>query len=106
MFRSLIVAAMLVSGAALAQPAYDIRSIPGGVQGNAPAHVHGSEDGTPVIHRPEIPANHAVTAGPGSLQGGGDDASVTRTGPGRGTFGGDRAAIVIGNEDGGPVIIR
>ncbi|MBS7789360.1 hypothetical protein KTR66_05110 [Roseococcus sp. SDR] len=107
MFRSLIIAATLVSGAALAQPHPDVRSIPGGVQGNAPAHVDGVDgDGNPIIHRPEVPANRAVTAGPGRLEGGAEDNSVTRTGPGRGTMGGDRAAIVTGNEEGRPVIAR
>lgn len=107
MFRSLIIAATLISGAALAQPHPDVRAIPGGVQGTAPAHVDGVDgDGNPIIHRPEIPANRAVTAGPGRLDGGADDKSVTRTGPGRGTLGGDRAAIVTGNEDGRPTIVR
>lgn len=107
MFRSLIIAATLVSGVALAQPHPDVRSIPGGVQGNAPTHVDGVDsEGKPIIHRPEVPANRAVTAGPGSLQGGAEDSSVTRTGPGRGTLGGDRPAVVTGSEEGRPVISR
>lgn len=107
MFRSLILAATLISGTALAQPHPDVRGIPGGIQGTAPTHVDGLDsEGKPIIHRPEIPANRAVTSGPGSQQGGADDNTVTRTGPGRGTMAGDRPAIVTGNEEGRPVIIR
>lgn len=107
MFRPLLLAALLASGAAVAQTSFDPRSVPGGISGNQPAHVHGADgDGAPIIHRPEVPANRAVTAGLGTLQGGADDNSVTRSGPGRGTLGSDRAAIVTGNEEGRPIIIR
>ena len=54
----------------------------------------------------EIPANRAVTAGAGRQEGGAEDNAVTRSGPGRGTLGGDRPAVVVGNEDGRPVITR
>ena len=102
MFRSLILAAALISGPAFAHDASDHPA-----SGIFAPHVAGTDgDGRPEIHRPLPTAQNSATAGVGTLQGGADDKSVTRTGPGRGTFGGDRPAIVVGNEEGRPVIIR
>lgn len=107
MFRPLLLAAVLASGAAMAQTSHDPRGAPGGVGGNQPAHVDGTDgSGVPVIHRPEIAPGAGVTSGAGTMRGGADDKSVTYSGPAQGTLGGQRPAIVVGNEDGRPVIVR
>lgn len=107
MARGLLLTFIFLSGCTIAPLPRDIRSLPGGVEGVASARVVDvDEDGKPVIHRPEIPNSRAVSAGLGRLEGGADDTSVSRSGPGRGTMGGNRPAIIVGNEDGRPVIIR
>jgi hypothetical protein len=104
MFRPLLLAALLVPIGAMAQPGFDPRSAPGGIGGTQPVHVHGSDgDGAPVIHRPVAPG---VTNGVGTVSGGTDDNSVTYSGPSQGSFGGSRAPVVVGNDEGRPVVVR
>lgn len=104
MIRPLLLAALLTSGGAVAQTSFDPRSVPGGIGGNQPAHVHGTDgDGAPIIHRPASPG---VTSGAAAMLGGADDNSIAYSGPARGSFGGTRAPVVTGNDEGRPVIIR
>lgn len=102
MFRSLIIAATLMSGAAFAHDAPDHPA-----SGVFAPHVAGTTGGGgPEIHRPVPTSRDTVTAGVGTLRGGADDHTVSRTGPGRGTMGGDRAPVIVGNDGGQPVITR
>jgi len=104
MFRPLLLAALLASGAAIAQTSFDPRSVPGGISGNQPAHVHGTDgDGAPIIHRPAAPG---VTSGTARIMDGADDRSIAYSGPAQGSFGGTRAPVVTGNDEGRPVVIR
>jgi hypothetical protein len=104
MFRPLLLAALLASGAAVAQTSFDPRSVPGGISGNQPAHVHGSDgDGAPIIHRPLAPG---VTSGAATINGGPEDRSITYSGPAQGSFGSTRAPVITGNDEGRPVVIR
>ena len=104
MFRPLLLAALLTSGAAVAQTSFDPRDVPGGIRGDQPVHVHGSEsDGVPIVHRPVAPG---VTSGIAKMGGGGDDMSITYSGTPEGTLGGSRAPAIIGNDEGRPVVLR
>ncbi|TCH96832.1 hypothetical protein EJV46_19885 [Roseococcus sp. SYP-B2431] len=101
MFRPLLVAGLLISGAAVAGP--DIRSIPGGVHGSAPARIIGTDGGgLPVIQRPEIPASRVVRNGVARLATTGDDRTITYSGAGRGSFGAARSPSIVSNENGRP----
>lgn len=102
MFRSLLVAGLLVSGSALA--ATDVRSAPGGVLGNAPVHIDGTDGGgLPVVHRPEIPRSERVSNGVARQATTGDDRTITYGGPARGSFGAGRATVVT-NDNGRPIL--
>jgi len=102
MFRPLLVAGLLASGSALAAP--DVRSAPGGVLGNAPTHIVGTDGGgVPVIHRPEIPASQRVSNGVAHQATTGVDRTITYSGAARGSFGAG-TAIVVTNDNGRPVI--
>ena len=100
MLRSLFVAALLISGSALATPSQDVRAIPGGIYGNAPAHVDDNDDGRPVIHRPA--SGPAISNGIGDLHAGDDDRTVTYSGTARGTLGSRTSPTVVSNENGRP----
>jgi hypothetical protein len=101
-FLQITVAALSFPAAAMAS---DIRMVPGGVQGNAPLHVDGTEDGgKPIIHRPAQNPSAAVRNGPGTMLGGAEDPGITYSGPGQGTHGGRRAPIVVGVDEGRPVL--
>lgn len=107
MIRYLLVAGLLMSGAAMAAPAYDIRSNPTGAAGNAPTHVDGNEAGRPIIHRPEAQPGGPVSNGL-ARQGAGvseTERSITYSGPGRGTFGSANSPIIVTNEDGRPQLM-
>ncbi|WP_421989166.1 hypothetical protein [Roseococcus sp.] len=101
MFRPLLIAGLLISGSALAMP--DSRTAPGGVLGQAPTHIDGTDGGgQPVIHRPEIPASEAVSNGVARQATTGIDRTITYSGPGRGTFGSERSPTIVSNENGRP----
>lgn len=107
MMRPLLLAALLASGTALAQPLQaDPRVLPAGVGGSAPAHLHGSDgaDGGPVIHRPDQAAGAVVSMGVARMQGGGDEKAITYEGAPRGSLGGRVAPRITGNDGGGPVL--
>lgn len=99
MFRPLLIAGLLASGSALA----DVRSTPGGVLGQAPARIVGTDGGgIPVIQRPEIPSSQAVRNGVARQATTGHDRTITYAGPGRGTFGSTRSPAIVSNENGRP----
>jgi hypothetical protein len=101
-FLALLIFATASSQLALAS---DVRSIPGGMQGNEPLHVDGTEDGgRPIIHRPSDNPANAVRNGVGSLLGGAEDPTITYTGRAQGTHGGRRSPIVIDVDEGRPVL--
>ena len=100
MLRSLLAAALLISGSALATPGQDVRAHPGGVYGNAPAHIDDNDDGRPIVHRPA--SGSAITNGVGGLPAGDEDRTVTYSGSTRGTFGSRTSPTVVTNEDGRP----
>lgn len=100
MFRSFLAAALLISGSALATPSQDTRAIPGGVYGNAPAHVDDNDNGRPVVHRPA--SGPAISNGIGDLPAGDEDRTVTYSGTARGTLGSRASPTVVTNENGRP----
>jgi hypothetical protein len=100
MLRSLLAVALLISGSALATPSQDTRAIPGGVYGNAPAHVDDNDDGRPVIHRPAT--GPGVSNGVGDLTAGDEDGTVTYSGAARGSLGSRTSPTVVTNEEGRP----
>jgi hypothetical protein len=103
MFRTIILAGSLISGAALAAP--DIRMVPGGVQGNAPIHVDGTESGgSPIIHRPEAAPDRSVRNGAASLSGGAQQPGVAYSTDGEGSHGNNKAPVVTGVDEGRPVL--
>ncbi|MFL1462582.1 hypothetical protein ACI6QG_10295 [Roseococcus sp. DSY-14] len=105
MFRPLILAATLAAGTAAAAPAFDPRVVPGGFGGAQATHLHGNDgEGGPVIHRPDPAAGSGVSAGMARIQGGGDEAAISRSGPARGSLGAARAPRIVGNDGGGPVL--
>lgn len=107
MFRPLLLAAVLASGAAIAQTPFDARSVPGGVSGNQPTHIDGTDSGgAPIIHRPALAPGQGVTSGAATMRGGADDKSILYSGAAQGSFGGERAPVVVGNDEGRPVVIR
>lgn len=107
MIRYFLVAGFLISGAAMAAPAYDIRSNPAGAAGNAPTHVDGNDAGRPIIHRPEAQPSNSVSNGL-ARQGAGvseTERSITYSGPGRGSLGSTTSPSIVTNDDGRPQLI-
>jgi hypothetical protein len=103
MFRTILIASTLISGAAFAAP--DIRTVPGGVLGNAPLHVDGTESGgAPIIHRPEARPGSAVRNGPAILDGGAQQPGVSYRGNGTGSHGNSKAPVITGVDEGRPVL--
>lgn len=102
MLRYLLLACVFMSGTAIAAQDCDIRSNPSSIEGSAPTHIDGNEDGRPIIHRPEIPRQNRVSNGVALMPAGESERTITYGGRGRGSFGSRSSPTIVTNEDGRP----